>query len=298
MQKKNIIYPKASKLLTKIVPGHHTMTKLENVKLWQSYQRKIKSILRINRFKSNTRRQSKSQGTVRRLRTIAGILVRELKRKLTPEALNIYQQALNLNDRVRCPHRDNSDKIYSIHARDLSCINKVKAHNKFEFDAKASATVTSTSGIIVIALAFRCDPFDRHTLSAVLSQVESIVEQRPSMAICNRGYRDKRKVRADSIEISESDKRTQTASDNRHAKERFRRHAAIETFTGRLKNDHRTLRNYLKGQTGDAVNPFTVCIASNFLKITRILRFCKSEPLSTYFAPMLSYYRPAPDVTF
>ena len=93
------------------------------------------------------------------------------------------------------------------------------------------------------------------------------------MAICDRGYRGKRKVGVTSIEIPESGKRTKTASDKRQARERFRRRAAIEPIIGHLKNDHRMLRNYLKGQVGDAVNLFMACAAFNFRKFIRVLCF-------------------------
>ncbi|NLW80198.1 MAG: transposase, partial [Desulfovibrionales bacterium] len=169
--------------------------------------------------------------------------------------------------------RSDTGKIYSLHEPGVSCISKGKAHKKYEFGAKASVTVTKTSGIIVGALSFQDNPFDGHTLPAVLSQVESIVGQRPTMAICDRGYRGKRKVGVTSIEIPESGKRTKTASDKRQARERFRRRAAIEPIIGHLKNDHRMLRNYLKGQVGDAVNLFMACAAFNFRKFIRVLCF-------------------------
>jgi IS5 family transposase len=134
-------------------------------------------------------------------------------------------------------------------------------------------TVTKTSGIIVGALAFQDNSFDGHTLPSVLSQVESIVEQRPGMAICDRGYRDKRKVGVTSIEIPESGRRTKTASDKRQARERFRRRAAIVSIFGHLKSDHRMQRNYLKGQIGDTVNLFMAFVVFNFRKVIRILCF-------------------------
>ena len=238
------------------------MAKLEDVKLRRSYQREIKSLLRTIRFKSKGRRQGESLKAVRRLRTIAGILVRELKRKLSPEALTIHQQALDLYDRVQRQQRSDTGKIYSLHEPGVSCISKGKAHKKYEFGAKASVTVTKTSGIIVGALSFQDNPFDGHTLPAVLSQVESIVGQRPTMAICDRGYRGKRKIGVTSIEIPESGKRTKTASDKRQARERFRRRTAIEPIIGHLKNDHRMLRNYLKGQVGDSIK----CLTTDSLK--------------------------------
>jgi IS5 family transposase len=273
VQEKNITFPTDAKLLTKIVTRCHTMASLEDVKLRRSYQREIKSLLRTIRFKSKGRRQSESQRAVRRLRTIAGILVRELKRKLSPESLLIHQQALDLYERGQRQQRSDTGKIYTLHELGVSCISKGGAHKKYEFGAKACVTVTKTSGIIVGALSFQDNPFDGHTLPAVLAQVESIVGQRPTMAICDQGYRGKRKIGMTSIEIPESGRRTNTASDKRQAWERFRRHAAIELIIGHLNNDHRMRRNYLIGQIGDTVNLYMACTAFNFRKFIRILYF-------------------------
>ena len=273
VQEKNITFPTDTKLLTKIVTRCHIMAKLEEIKLRRSYQREVKKLLRTIRFKSKGRKQGEVQRAVRRLRTIAGILIRDMRRKLSPEALEVHRQSLDLYDRVQRQKRSDTGKIYSLHEPGVSCICKGKAHKKYEFGAKASVTVTKTSGIIVGALSFQDNPFDGHTLPAVLSQVESIVGQRPTMAICDRGYRGKRKIGVTSIEIPESGNRTKTASDKRQARERFRRRAAIEPIIGHLKNDHRMLRNYLKGQVGDSVNLFMACAAFNFRKFIRILCF-------------------------
>ena len=70
------------------------MAKLEDVKLWHSYQREIKKLLRTIRFKSKGRKQGEAQRAIRRLRTIAGVLIREMRRKLSPEALEIHRQSL------------------------------------------------------------------------------------------------------------------------------------------------------------------------------------------------------------
>ena len=285
VQEKNITFPTDANLLTKIVMRCHTMAKLEDVKLWRSYQREVKKLLRTIRFKSKGRKQGEAQRAVRRLRTIACILIRDMRRKLSPEALEIHQQSLDLYDRVQRQKRSDTGKIYSLHEPDVSCISKGKAHKKYEFGAKASVTVTKTNGIIVGALSFSDNPFDGHTLPAVLTQVESIVGKRPTMAICDRGYRGKRRIGDTRIEIPESGKGPKTEHEKRQARARFRRRAAIEPIIGHLKNDHRMLRNYLKGRIGDSVNLFMACAAFNFRKFIRILYFLCLKLLGHVFRP-------------
>jgi IS5 family transposase len=285
VQEKNITFPTDTKLLTKIVMRCHIMAKLEDVKLRRSYQREVKKLLRIIRFKSKGRKQGEAQRAVRRLRTIAGVLIRDMRRKLSPEALEIHRQSLDLYDRVQRQKRSDTGKIYSLHEPGVSCISKGKAHKKYEFGAKASVTVTKISGIIVGALSFPDNPFDGHTLPAVLSQVESIVGKRPTMAICDRGYRGKRRIGDTRIEIPESGKGAKTEHNKRQARARFRRRAAIEPIIGHLKNDHRMLRNYLKGRIGDSVNLFMACAAFNFRKFIRILYFLCFKLLGHVFRP-------------
>lgn len=45
-----------------------------------------------------------------------------------------------------------------------------------------------------------------------------------------------------------------TAYQKAKYRERFRRRASIEPIIGHLKQDHRLLRNYLKGVDGDMIN--------------------------------------------
>lgn len=285
VQEKNITFPTDTKLLTKIVARCHAMARHENVKLRRSYQREIKGLLRIIRFKSKGRNKKEFQRSIKRLRTIAGILIRELQRKLCPEALAVHQQSLCLYDRVQRQKRSDKRKIYSLHEPGVDCIGKGKAHKKYEFGAKASVTTTKTTGIIVGALSFQGNPFDGHTLPAVLSQVESIVGQRPSMAICDRGYKGQRQIETTRVIIPESGKGPKTEHEKRKARERFRRRAAIEPIIGHLKNDHRMRRNYLKGQIGDSLNLFMACAAFNFRKFIRILYFLCLKFLGLVFRP-------------
>ena len=115
------------------------------------------------------------------------------------------------------------------------------------------------------------------------------------MAICDRGYRGKRRIGDTRIEIPESGKDAKTEHNKRQARARFCRRAAIEPIIGHLKNDHRMLRNYLKGRIGDSVNLFMACAAFNFRKFIRILYFCASNYLGTFFDQMFGRYSLVPD---
>jgi IS5 family transposase len=60
-----------------------------------------------------------------------------------------------------------------------------------------------------------------------------------------------------------------TAYQKRRNRERFRRSSSIEPIIGHLKQDHRMLRNYLKGVEGDMINTLLVGGAFNMMKMLR-----------------------------
>ena len=94
------------------------------------------------------------------MKTIAGRLVRELERKLTPESK--YQKDLGLFFQVLMQQKDSKKKIYSFHEPAVVCISKGKEHRKYEFGNKVSIAKTD-SGVIVGALNFR-DKYDGYNL--------------------------------------------------------------------------------------------------------------------------------------
>jgi IS5 family transposase len=58
----------------------------------------------------------------------------------------------------------------------------------------------------------------------------------------------------------------------RKKRKHFRKRAAIEPVIGHLKQDNRAVRNYLKGQTGDAINFMMAATGFNFRKLMKKLK--------------------------
>jgi len=63
-----------------------------------------------------------------------------------------------------------------------------------------------------------------------------------------------------------------TAYEKHKVRLRFRRRASIEPVIGRIKSDHRMLRNYLKGVEGDMINIIMAAVAFNMMKRQRQIR--------------------------
>lgn len=210
------------------------------------------------------KRRKKADGAKRKLRTIAGRLVRELERKLPDGAC---AAELELFKKVLAQERDSKNKIYSLHEPEVYCMSKGKAHKKYEYGCKASVVLTQKTGIIVGAKTFKTNVYDGHTLEEVLGQTEELTRKRPKTASVDKGYKGKQTVGGTQINIPKPPLKKDNAYQKRKKRKHFRRRAAIEPIIGHLKSDHRAARNFLKGQIGDAIN-FTMAAAGfNYKKL-------------------------------
>ena len=95
---------------------------------------------------------------------------------------------LDIGSRLYRQKRDDKNKLYSVHAPEVDCISKGKAHKRYEFGCKVSVAATSKGGWFVSAMALDGNPYDGHTLSDALAQVERIAEK-PQYAFVDMGYR-------------------------------------------------------------------------------------------------------------
>jgi hypothetical protein len=77
------------------------------------------------RFRNHPKNKGKATKADRKVKTIAGRLVRELGRKLPP---SLYQDTLALFKQVLAQKKTDSNKIYSLHEPHVQCISKSKEH--------------------------------------------------------------------------------------------------------------------------------------------------------------------------
>ena len=76
VQEKNVTYPTDSKLLNKIIARCRKVAKSEGIKVRQSYAREIKDLKLTQRFRGKSHSKKKVAKADRRMRTIAGRLLR------------------------------------------------------------------------------------------------------------------------------------------------------------------------------------------------------------------------------
>jgi IS5 family transposase len=265
IQEKNITYPTDDKLYKKIIKECQAIAKDEDIELRQSFTQTIKKLSTIQRFKKNKNGYAKAKKASKKIKTIAGVLVRELNRKLSAQALNNYSNDLNLYQKVLAQKRSDSHKIYSLHEPEVKCYTKGKAHKRFEFGSKVSILVTQKTGVIVGALNFNSTEHDSRTLNKALEQYTRLTDKEAKTIFVDRGYRGPKTINGTIICAPKPDKNITKTKRKRHG-----RRAAIEPVIGHLKSDYRMNRNFLKGVMGDEINVLMAAAAMNFKRVMNL----------------------------
>ena len=106
------------------------------------------------------------------------------------------------------------------------------------------------SNIIIGVAAYQKNEHDSKTLEAALSSTNKNRTKPIVEAICDRGYRGKKRSRRYSYLYSGKPLKRDTKYQKEKKRKKFRRRAAIEPIIGHVKLDYRMQRNYLKGLLG------------------------------------------------
>lgn len=269
VQEKNITYPTDAKLQKKIIDKCVKIAKQQQITLRRSYKRTSKQLVRDTYNATHPKRRKKANSAQRKLKTIAGRLVRELERKLPDGS---YGNDLGLFKKVLAQQKNSKDKLYSLHEPEVYCMSKGKAHKKYEYGCKASVVLTQKTGIIVGAMTFKTNVYDGHTLQDVLAQTEELTGKIPKTATVDRGYKGQQVVAGAQINIPKPPLKRDSLYQKRKKRKHFRRRAAIEPIIGHLKSDHRAARNFLKGQLGDSINFIMAAAGFNYKKLMKKLK--------------------------
>jgi len=267
VQEKNITYPTDAKLAIKIINRLNKIAKKEGLKQRRTFAKEVKSKrLDIRHFR-HVKKRAKARKALKRLRTIAGILIRELRRTLPRDTLNEkYEGDFVFYEKVLAQKPNTKNKIYSLHEPDVYCMAKGKDRVQYEYGNKVSVASTHKSNIIVGVISHEENIYDGHTLPDVLTHIQDSRGSKPDEAVCDRGYKGKSEVEGVQITLPKGPLK----KDNRYQRDKKRnkckRRAAIEPIIGHLKSDFRLSRNYLKGITGDHINLLMSASAWNLKK--------------------------------
>jgi IS5 family transposase len=285
VQENNTAYPTDAKLCKKVINGCNRIAKESGVKLRRSYVRESKQLLRDSYNGKHPRRAKLAKKARKRLKTIANIQIRDLKRKMSAAQEAEYRQTLELYQRAANQKPQDHDKVYSLHKPFTQCISKGKAHKQYEFGNKVGIIVTGNKGrkIITAVKAFIENPYDGHTIEPLLEQMERSGQRLPKEIIYDRGGKGSKEIKGVKILIPGIPKETDTNYMKQEKRKRFRSRAGIEAVIGHLKSDFRMAQNYLHGEAGIQINAFMSCTAWNLKKLMSILSEQAARLFARYF---------------
>ncbi len=148
VQPKAIAHPTDARLMHKALVKLAALAKRESVPLRQSYLRLAKrAAIMVGRY-SHAHQFKRARRALKFLRTRLGRLIRDIERKIAgdPALEGRFDPLLRLARQVRLQdQRQRGPKVYSLHAPEVECIGKGKAHAPYEFGCKVSVATRSPS---------------------------------------------------------------------------------------------------------------------------------------------------------
>jgi len=274
VQPKNITFPTDAKLLHAAVKGLVRLAKKHGVPLRQSYLRIAKHAAMMAGRYAHAKQFKRHHRQLRLLRTRLGRLIRDIRRKIAgrPEIEAAFEWPLACANQIRSQQqRQRGWKLYSFHAPEVECIGKGKASTPYEFGVKTSIVSTNARApggqFVLHAKALPGNPYDGHTLAAVVDATEKLTGCAIERAYVDKGYRGHRTANPRRVFIS-GQKRGVFGI----IKRELRRRSAIEAVIGHMKTDGHLGRCYLKGRQGDAANAILTAVGYNLRLLLAWLR--------------------------
>jgi IS5 family transposase len=270
VQPKAIAHPTDSRLYLKALQALVRQAKRHGIVLRRSHTRVARhAALMAGRY-AHARQFRRMRGEIRKLKTFLGRVFRDIVRKIAGNAgLEArFAKLLGLVERLLMQQPGDRNKLYALHAPEVACIAKGKARNPYEFGAKVGIATTNREGLVLAAKSFLGNPYDGHTLADTVAQAAQMTGVEPERVYVDRGYRGHDYEGEASVMLS-GRKRGLSPQMKRELKRR----SAIEATIGHMKTDGRLDRNFLKGQTGDAMNALLAAAGHNMRLILNAIAF-------------------------
>ena len=275
VQPKAVMFPTDAKLLNRARERLVRLAQKRGVRLRQSYRRVGKRALIAHQRYAHAHQFKRANKALRKLKTYAGRVIRDIARKTAGhDALgNIFAWPLFLTRRVLEQNRhQRGRKVYSLHAPEVECIGKGKAHRPYEFGVKVSVATTlhrSRGGQFVTHVAsLPGNPYDGHTLAKVIPGIEMLVGNVLERIFTDAGYRGHNAPPEYKFKVFTAGQKRRVTP---QIKRQMRRRAAVEPVIGHLKAEHRMGRNHLAHAAGDATNAILAAAGYNFRLLIRWL---------------------------
>lgn len=298
VQEKNIAFPTDSALYLDALEKLVKISKELGINLRQPYTRKAKTLaVRIFNY-ARAKQFKRMQKPLRTLKCLLGRVVRDLKRKASLENLKNETLAhlLGLSEKLLAQTKKSKNKVYSLHAPEVECIAKGKAHKHYEFGNKVALTISLKRPFILGVNSLQGNPYDGHTLKDSLEQVHQLTGIKVSQAFVDMGYRGHG---VQEVEVFHS---RQRRGITKAIKQNLKRRQSIEPIISHLKQDGKLGRNYLKGVIGNEINAILSGAGFNLRTILNKINFILQDLfryLRGHMYPQTLLFRPStPKLTF
>ncbi len=268
VQPKAIAHPTDSRLYLKALLVLVRQAKKAGIKLRQSHTRLAKrAAAKAGRY-AHAKQFKRMRRELKRLKTYLGRVYRDVGRKIAGdgELEQRFARLLGLVARLLAQQPTDKMKLYSLHAPEVVCIAKGKAHKRYEFGCKVGIAATNREGLFLAAEAFEGNPYDGHTLAATAARTEAMTGVTIKRLYVDKGYRGHDYAGAAKVMVS-GHRRGLTPTMKRELKRR----SAIEPMIGHAKTDGRLGRNWLLGADGDKVNALLAAAGHNLRLVLRKL---------------------------
>src|ERR1700682_1322610 len=147
VQPKNVMFPTDARLLNRAREILVRLAKRQGLALRQSYARVGKFALIKHQRYAHAKQFKRANRALKKLRTYLGRVIRDIARKIEGRTdllgqivlgrmLALARQVLDQKQHQRGP------KVYSLHAPEVECIGKGKAHRPYEFGVQVSVATT------------------------------------------------------------------------------------------------------------------------------------------------------------
>ncbi len=292
VEEKHIRFPTDSRLYDRARERLVKAAKNAGLLLRQSYTRVGKHLLLMQSRYAHAKQLRRARRCQKKLHTLLGRVLRDIEARKGGRGFPELDKLMVVARRIHAQERHDKNKVYSVHAPEVECIRKGKAHKRYEFGVKVSVATTSRGGWHVGAMSCPGNPYDGHTLRTALEQVRRVSGRMPGDVFVDMGYRGHQCGRdpgAPRIHVA----RKRRVSISKALWKWMRRRAAVEPGIGHLKAEHRLDRNRLWGAAGDMANAVLSAAGMNFHKLLKHLR----ARWRAFVAWLLSLVLPAPSAT-
>lgn len=267
VQEKAITFPTDTKLCHRMRIKLVAAAKKRGIKLRQTYIRVGKRACIMQGRYAHAGQMKRAKKQYKKVKSYLGRVMRDILR--ARDVCQDKELALLISQaqKLLVQEKDTPNKLYSLHAPEVECIAKGKAHKRYEFGCKVSIVTTCKEPWVLSVLSHHDNPYDGATLGICLNKAEENSGAKIESAFADKSYRGN-KYHPKEVNVYISGRKNLP----RYLSKLLRSRPAIEPIIGHMKNEHRLGRNYLLGKAGDSINAILSGCAFNLRKMLNLIK--------------------------